>query len=151
MTTDMNIRELNQNELGKLLELYRHLHESDEALPADEVIDQTWNEIQSNSAMRCFGLFDAEQLLSSCVILLVPNLTRACRPYGVIENVVTQVEHRGHGYGRQILSHAVEYAWQHKCYKVMLMTGRLNEDTFRFYESAGFSRHEKQAFIAKPE
>ncbi|MBK6004527.1 hypothetical protein JJB11_00365 [Ramlibacter ginsenosidimutans] len=37
------------------------------------------------------------------------------------------------------------------CYKVMLQTGRLDEGTFRFYESAGFDRHGKQAFIARPE
>ena len=147
----MNIREVNQSELGKLLELYRHLHEHDEALPADEVINQTWSEIQTNSAMSCFVLSVQEQMVSSCVLLRVPNLTRGCRPYGVIENVVTHAEHRGHGYGRQILRHALEFAWQHNCYKVMLMTGRLNEETFKFYESVGFNRHSKQAFIAKAE
>ncbi|MDM0009985.1 transposase [Variovorax sp. J22G73] len=34
-------------------------------------------------------------------------------------------------------------------YKVMLMTGRKDEATFRFYEAAGFNRDDKQAFIAK--
>ena len=36
------------------------------------------------------------------------------------------------------------------CYKVMLLTGRLDAATFRFYENAGFDRHGKQAFVAKP-
>lgn len=35
------------------------------------------------------------------------------------------------------------------CYKVMLMTGRRDEATLRFYEAAGFSRNAKQAFVAK--
>ena len=38
------------------------------------------------------------------------------------------------------------YAWSRNCYKVMLLTGRKNEATYRFYESAGFDRHAKQAF-----
>jgi len=44
----------------------------------------------------------------------------------------------------------LEYAWKKGCYKAMLMTGRLDEGIFNFYESSGFSRHEKQAFVAKP-
>jgi hypothetical protein len=32
----------------------------------------------------------------------------------------------------------------------MLLTGRLDLETFKFYESVGFKRHTKQAFIAKP-
>jgi hypothetical protein len=43
----------------------------------------------------------------------------------------------------------LDFAWSQGCYKVMLMTGRKDEATFRFYESAGFSRDGKQAFIAK--
>lgn len=35
-------------------------------------------------------------------------------------------------------------------YKVMLLTGRKDEGTFKFYESAGFDRHTKQAFVARP-
>ena len=36
------------------------------------------------------------------------------------------------------------------CYKAMLLTGRKNEGIYRFYESAGFDRHAKQTFVAKP-
>jgi hypothetical protein len=32
----------------------------------------------------------------------------------------------------------------------MLLTGRKDEGTYRFYESIGFDRHAKQAFLAKP-
>jgi hypothetical protein len=32
----------------------------------------------------------------------------------------------------------------------MLLSGRKDEATLRFYEAAGFDRNEKQAFIAKP-
>jgi hypothetical protein len=32
----------------------------------------------------------------------------------------------------------------------MLLTGRKDQATLRFYEQAGFDRHGKQAFVAKP-
>ena len=88
--------------------------------------------------------------MSSCTLTVIPNLTRACRPYGVIENVVTHAEHRGRGWGKAVLAHALAAAWRQDCYKVMLLTGRKDEATLRFYERAGFDPHGKQAFIAKP-
>ncbi|WP_369641824.1 GNAT family N-acetyltransferase [Acidovorax sp. A79] len=81
---------------------------------------------------------------------VIPNLTRACRPYGVIENVVTDLAHRGQDWGRAVLSHALSEAWRRNCYKVMLPTGRKDEATLRFYGHVGFDRQDKQALVAKP-
>jgi len=145
----MNIREIKRNELELLLALYEHLHENDEELPCREKIHETWNRIQEDKNLKYFGVFKADELVSSCAIVIVPNLTRACRPYAVIENVVTHRNFRQNGYGKAVLKAAVEFAWKQDCYKVMLMTGRLNEETFRFYESAGFDRSAKQAFVIK--
>ena len=69
----------------------------------------------------------------------------------LIENVVTHREHRNKGWGKAVLKHALAHAWSAGCYKVMLLTGRKEESVFRFYEGAGFSRHGKQAFVARAE
>ena len=137
-------------ELDSLLALYDHLHEADEPLPDRPTIAAVWQQIQQGDSQMVLGGYVADMLVCSCVLVLVPNLTRGCRPYGVIENVVTDRTQRGRGYGRALLRGALALAWERDCYKVMLMTGRLNEATFRFYESAGFRRDAKQAFIAKP-
>ena len=89
--------------------------------------------------------------MSSCALSVVPNLTRGCQPYGVIENVVTHADYRGKGYGKAVLRQALEYAWKRDCYKVMLLSGRKSEAVYRFYESVGFDRHAKQAFVARSE
>ena len=99
---------------------------------------------------QCFGGFANGSLVASCTLAVVPNLTRGCRPFGVIENVVTHASHRRRGYGKEILREALSTAWSANCYKVMLLTGRKDEATLRFYESAGFDRHGKQAFVARP-
>jgi GNAT superfamily N-acetyltransferase len=144
----VEVREIRSDELDKLLGLYTHLHEND-ILSEPHIISQVWEEIQANDNIKYFGVFEADELISSCTIIIVPNLTRSCRPYAVIENVVTRTSHRKRGYGKAVLNAAIEYAWKNRCYKVMLMTGRLNEETFRFYESAGFNRNAKQAFVIK--
>lgn len=143
-------REIGADELRALLELYEHLHSADDPLPPLPQVEALWKQVQHNPLLKYFGLFVDETLASSCTLALIPNFTRGCRPYGVIENVVTHPDFRRRGHGRAILAHALGVAWANNCYKVMLMTGRKNEATFRFYESAGFDRHAKQAFLAKP-
>jgi GNAT superfamily N-acetyltransferase len=146
----MDIRPLAANDLPALLRLYGHLHASDLPPPDGSSVERAWSEIEANPRLRCFGCFVGEALVSSCTIAVIPNLTRGCRPYGIIENVVTDTAHRRRGYGTAILHAALSYAWSERCYKVMLLTGRKDEAASRFYQSAGFDPNGKQAFIAKP-
>lgn len=99
---------------------------------------------------RYYGGYVGGALICSCILAIIPNLTRGCQSYGVIENVVTHRQHRRQGFGKAIMRRALDEAWSAGCYKVMLLTERKDEATFRFYESVGFNRHEKQAFIAEP-
>jgi len=146
----MLIRRIQSHELNSLLDLYAHLHVEDDPRPKQEVIEAVWQEALANPRCGYFGAYEHGRLISSCTILVIPNLTRACRPYGIIENVVTHSEFRNQGHGKAVLAHALEFAWSERCYKVMLLTGRKDEATMRFYEGAGFDRNGKQAFVAKP-
>ena len=84
--------------------------------------------------------------VSTCMLVICPNFSRAGRPFALIENVVTDREHRRRGYGRKLIERAIEVARQHGCYRVTLMTGSRKEETLRFYEAAGMRRNTKTAF-----
>ena len=144
------VRQLVASDLPALLALYTHLHAQDEPPPAAEVVARTWQTLLADPQQLYLGGFVHDELVTSCVLVTVLNLTRGCRPYGLIENVVTHASHRQRGYARAVLHGALQHAWGNGCYKVMLMTGRLDEPTLRFYESTGFDRHAKQAFVARP-
>jgi GNAT superfamily N-acetyltransferase len=148
---NMEIKELEINDLDALLDLYTNIHELDDPLPEKNIVEEIWHEIQGNSNLKYYGAFINQRLISSCTLTIVPNLTRGCRPYGIIENVVTHIEYRRRGYASSILKHALSYAWNRGCYKVMLLTGRKDEGIYKFYESVGFDRYAKQAFLAKPQ
>ena len=135
----MNIRELRAKDLAPLLSLYTHLHEHDDPLPSEPEVQAVWTEALANPRIRYFGGWDEGQLVSSCTLTIIPNLTRACRPYGVIENVVTHSAHRNQGWGHALLQHTLAHAWRERCYKVMLMTGSKDENTLRFFECAWMS------------
>ena len=145
-----SIREVREGELEELLELYRQLHPDDEPEPDQQIVDETWRTIWTNPDLKVYGVFDETGMIASCTLCIIPNLTRGCRPYGLIENVVTRAECRRKGHGSAILGFALDVAWANGCYKVMLLSGRKDEATYRFYEAAGFDRHSKQAFLARP-
>lgn len=147
----MNIRHLNRQDLPLLLALYEHLHAVDSPLPVPQEVDAVWDTIEKSDGISYFGVFIGNKLVSSCTVAVIPNLTRSCRPYAVVENVVTHAAHRKRGYGAAVLQSALAHAWSAGCYKAMLLTGRKDEAVFRFYQSAGFDPHGKQAFVAKPE
>ena len=86
-------------------------------------------------------------IISSCVCVSIPNLTRIVRPYAFVENVVTHTDHRGKNYAGECLKYAKKIAEKENCYKIMLLTGSKNADTFRFYKKAGFNCTDKTAFI----
>lgn len=90
---------------------------------------------------------EGEKIVSSCVILIVPNLTHAQRPYALIENVITDTSYRKRGIATACLNYAKEIALKENCYKIMLLTSSKENSTLNFYEKAGFNCHDKTAFI----
>lgn len=140
------IREIQPNELHQLLTLYTHLHES--GIPADsEHLQKTWEQICADENHHIIVYEIDGQIISSCVCVIIPNLTRSIRPYAFIENVVTHSDHRGKGYAAACLNYARELAKEANCYKMMLLTSAKDERTLTFYQKAGYNCDDKTAFI----
>ena len=142
----MRVREIKKNELSELLELYTHLHEL--GIPEDcERLQNTCENI-INAENHHIIVCEADgKLVSSCVCVIIPNLTRNIRPYAFIENVVTHTDYRGKGYATACLNYAKELAVKADCYKMMLLTGSKSESTLKFYEKAGYNCADKTAFV----
>ena len=140
------VREVQEQDLNGLLELYLHLHE--ESVPKlTEHLRKTWETILTDENHHIIVKEIDGRLVSSCVCVIIPNLTRGIRPYAFVENVVTHEEYRGKGYATECLSYAKELAEQANCYKMMLLTGSKTESTLKFYERAGYNSSDKTAYI----
>lgn len=96
------------------------------------------------------GAVPSGELVASCTLVVIPNLTRSGSPYALIENVVTHAGHRRRGHGRALLDAAVAAAWAAGCYKAMLMTGSKRPETLRFYADAGFEQSKTGFQIRRP-
>ena len=140
------IREAVQSDLDAILELYLFLHE-DRVPEKDEHLRETWMQIIQDPNHHLIVNVVDDKIVSSCVCVIIPNLTRNVRPYGFIENVVTHEDYRGKGYAGECLEYARQIAEKENCYKMMLLTGSKKAETLRFYERAGYNSSDKTAFI----
>lgn len=142
----LTIREANRDDLEKLLTLYTHLH--DNKFPnLDLRILGIWVDIMNDPQQHIIGGFIGDKMVSSCVVIIIKNLTHGQRPYALVENVITHSRYRGRGYATEILNFARNLARKNGCYKIMLMTGSKEESILEFYERAGYNREDKTAFI----
>jgi GNAT superfamily N-acetyltransferase len=143
---EFEIRDARRNDINQLLELYTHLHNN----PIPEINDRvkaTWNKIIDDKNHHVIIGFLNNRAISSCVLLIVPNMTWGQRPYALIENVITHSNYRNKGYASAVLNYAKRIAIDNNCYKIMLMTGSKEKSTLDFYRKAGYNSEDKTAFI----
>jgi len=143
----MLIRLAQEHDYDQLLPLLRQLNPNDPEV--SEAVYKALKEILGSEFLHLVVAEIEGNLLGTCYINIVPNLTAGGRPYAVIENVVTDASHRNKGIGKSVLNWATEMAWRKNCYKVMLMSGRTDESVHEFYRSCGFDPDEKQAYIRR--
>lgn len=140
------VREIKENELFDLLELYLNLHEN--SVPKmTEHLKSVWDTIINDNYHHIIVNEQDGKIVSSCVCVIIPNLTRNVRPYAFVENVVTHSDYRGKGYATDCLNYAKEIAKKAECYKMMLLTGSKEDSTLNFYTKAGYNSTDKTAFI----
>ncbi len=146
----MDVRTATHDDLPALLALYGKLHPSDAVLSVDDAgtILERYRLYPGSEVL--LGVVDGA-LVATCALVVIPNLTRGGLPYGLIENVVTDPDHRKRGYGNAILQAATAAAWRHDCYKVMLLTGSTDPATIRFYGDAGFEQTKTGFQIRRPD
>jgi GNAT superfamily N-acetyltransferase len=139
------IREIKETDLRGLLELYTHLHEK-EVPDIDGKVMSIWQTILNDPNHHIIVAEEDGKIVSSCVCVIIPNLTRGLKPHAFVENVVTDINYRKRGLATACLNYAKDIAEREGCYKLLLATGSKEESTLRFYERAGYNRHDKTAF-----
>lgn len=140
------IREISDKDYDGLMRLYMQLH--DNPFPEkDASMIELWNRILADENHHIIVAEEDGKIVSSCVCVIIPNLTHNQQPYAFIENVITDETYRKRGLATACLNYAKEIAVKENCYKMMLLTGAKIESTLNFYEQAGYNRKDKTAFI----
>ena len=140
------IREVNSGDFDGLMALYTQLHNN--SLPQKtENVMQLWERIVNDKDHHIIVAEENGKIVSSCVCVIIPNLTHDQRPYAFVANVITDKDFRNKGLASKCLDFAGKIAKRENCYKIMLLTGSKEESTLNFYRKAGYNSEDKTAFI----
>lgn len=146
---NLRVRLAQADDLPAVMALYRQLNLDD--LEVDPHLSKmAFDAILASPHFELFVAEVAGQVVATCYLNVIPNLSRNLAPYAVLENVVTEQSLREQGIGKALVAHALTNAWQRGCYKVMLQTGSRKQSTHAFYRACGFSADDKFAFVARP-
>jgi len=143
------IRKAAAGDLPAILQLYAQLHPADQP-PSLEEAAATWARILASEMMSVHVAELGRLVVATCVLVVMPNLTRNMQSFALVENVVTEAGLRGSGLGKRVVQAALEQAWAEGCYKVMLLTARKDEAVLGFYEACGFKRGKTAFDIRRP-
>jgi ribosomal protein S18 acetylase RimI-like enzyme len=133
-----------ENEILSLFELYKQLNPEDKTIN-EFTVKNIWKNIEIQN-IKYFIAKENGKIIASCYICIIPNLTRGGKSIGFIENVITDIEYRRKGIGKNIIKNAIKYAKEQNCYKILLQSGNRRTDAHGFYESLGFDGESKRAF-----
>jgi GNAT superfamily N-acetyltransferase len=141
----MIIRNLHSGYFEDALQLYQVLTRDPVPVTDDPA---AFDVVLSHKGTQIVGAEHRGRIIAMITLHVLPNMTSGGRPYALIENVVCDPEHRGQGIGRAVLQAGIDRARDAGCYKIMLMTGEAR-GVRGFYESVGFSGHEKHGLILR--
>lgn len=142
----MKIRNAEADDYNDIVALMKQLNPKDNSDFGAPTL-ATYKEILASDYFSIVVIEIDNRVVSTCYLNHIPNLTWSGAPYAFIENVVTDVKFRRQGLGTHCIKQAIGISVARGCFKVMLMTSQLDEQTLTFYTNCGFSKDSKQAFV----
>jgi GNAT superfamily N-acetyltransferase len=91
-------------------------------------------------------LLERDNVIFGMVNLLYTVSTAVGQRVAMLEDVVVDKAMRGQGFGKGLLTSAVDFARQNGCARVMLMTDQDNLRAHALYEAEGFVRSQMVVF-----
>lgn len=141
----MHIREAELSDLENLIILYNQLIPY-QKLTLDNSIKKSFDKINNYPNYHIIVAEENKRVISTCSLIILPNLTHYQRPYAIIENVVTDEKFRGLGYASAIIEYAKKIAIKNNCHKILVQTRSIKKSTLNFYINNGFSKNETTGF-----
>jgi GNAT superfamily N-acetyltransferase len=125
-------------DLSAILGLLAQMHEDEAAIEPCERARATFVELLNSPSRVVLVAVKDDVVVGTIDVFVMPNLTRGCRPWAGIENLVVDESQRGQGYGRALLEAAIAVAQDAGCYKAQLVSHDRRDAAHSLYEKLGF-------------
>ena len=142
----MNIRPATEDDIPRIIELYRELAEiaiADSPVEMDRSASlddyrRAFTEICAFPGYELLVVEDKGEVVSTMVLLTAPNLSYGASPWAYVDNLVVDHRYRRRGIGKMLMDYAMAQAKDAGCHKVILLSGKKRRGAHRFYHSLGF-------------
>ena len=141
----INIREAQADDLNEILNLYSLMF-GDGVFDEEEETRRIWNHVITDKNYHVIVADEDGRIVSTCTVVIIPNITYDRRPYAVVENIVTASEFRAQGLATACLEEAKAIAQAANCFRILLTTGSRLDSTHKFYQKLGYNKAELTAF-----
>lgn len=136
---DVEIRRARAEDLDALRTVLTPLHDAPPwEVARDEAATAALREIVSDDRRALFLAFVDGEAAGTLDVIVNLNLTRNCRPFAVIENVVVVPAFRRGGVGRRLMEAGLAFAEQRGCYKAQLVSANKRDAAHHLYRAMGF-------------
>lgn len=135
---ELTIRSATKEDLPELLKLLGQLHGEEPHDAITKELKGAAEDVLSNPLRTLLVAEREGEMVGTLDLIVVPNLTRGGKPWGVIENVVVDVAQRRQGIGGSLLDSAVEIARGRGCYKLQLVSHQKRDAAHALYRHAHF-------------
>lgn len=131
----MDVADITQDDLPQLAALLRELTGLD--TPPDR-LGAAYAALAANPDARILGARHDGHLAGAACGFLCPDIVGACRPFLVVENVVTAPAWRLLGVGRLLMGALEAWGRQRDCSYAMLVSGPERREAHAFYAALGY-------------
>jgi GNAT superfamily N-acetyltransferase len=136
-----------QSDLNALLTLFGASEVSHFAQPLEKAT-RIWDETLASENVFVFVAVSDGIIAATCMLITAPNLLRLGRSHGFLENVMTDPSYQGRGFGKAVVSKALDHAWSLDCHHVLMQSGRADPRVHAFYEGLGFEGGLRIGYVA---
>jgi ribosomal protein S18 acetylase RimI-like enzyme len=139
----MNIAPILEADLPQLTQLYQQLIPNEFSLAK---VKEAFQRNQASGNPIIIGAKIDGKLVGTLLAVRSQMLFGACHSFLVIEDVVVDAANRRKGVGTALMRHIEQYANEHDCSYIMLITDHDRQDSQDFYKSLGYRSQEYRAF-----
>jgi GNAT superfamily N-acetyltransferase len=143
----LEIRQADTGDTAAVLELYRQLVRPVAPDVEVDVRAERIEEIRADLHNFLWVLEAEDGVIGTAFLTLCLDPMHGRQPYAVLENFVIDENHRGSGYGAELMRYAVDFCYRADCSKIMLQSHGKRVDAHAFFEAQGFSASSKKGFV----
>lgn len=139
----LTIRSAVEADLPRVLELLDQIDESmyqqrEDAGPAVRL--SLFRQIAADPRQRLLVAEADGRIVGTVHLIVIPHLSRSCRPSALLESMVVDEAYRRKGVGAALLREAQRLALGAGCYKLALSSNLARRGAHRFYSRLGWKR-----------